>query len=181
MPSQTRRLSSRKRSAATRIQKTFRKKHAIKRANIFKSIRQNSECAICHESLTRNVRILDCGHRFHKKCIEESLRAGYNKCPLCRKVISNGRYSHPVSTPNIGYNQTPLNRDRANAINNRIVASRVYDITRSRVQDYNQVNAHRLEEDVIHSPRFIRLVINNVNARQALERAEQTVINHTTS
>jgi len=180
MPSQTRRSSSRKRSAATRIQRTIRRKQATKRANTFKNIRQNSECAICHELLTTKVRTLECGHRFHKECIEQSLRAGYNSCPLCRKVISSARHSQPVSRPVISYNQTPFNRDRANAINNRIVANRVYEHTRARIYEYNMANSRRPHPDVESSPTFRRLLLNDVRARQALARAEEYVIRHST-
>jgi len=183
MPSQTRRSSSRKRSAATRIQRTIRRKQATKRANTFKNIRQNSECAICHELLTTKVRTLECGHRFHKECIEQSLRAGYNSCPLCRTHISSDivrsrQLVIPVSRPVVSYNQTPFNRDLANAINNRIVANRVREHTRARIYEYNMANTHRTHADVESSPTFRRLFLNDVRARQALARAEEYVIRH---
>lgn len=177
MPSQTRRLSSRQRSAARRIQKTFRRKHAIKRGNTPKSIRQNTEyetteCAICHEPLTTNVRVLKCGHKFHTQCVETLLRYGHNRCPFCRAVISN---AIPVSIPTIIYNQRPINRPRANAINNRLVATRVYDNTRRYISDYYRTNTHRTNEDLESSPTFIRLLVADIRARQALARAEETV------
>ena len=90
MPSRTRSSSTRrKRSAATRIQRTLRGKHGRKRAKKFRSIKRNNaiienECPICNEQLMEGVSVLRCGHRFHNECIENALHAGYNNCPLCR-------------------------------------------------------------------------------------------------
>ena len=123
MPSRSRSSSTRrKRSAATRIQKTLRGKHDRKRAKILRkersaatriqtrvrgkqtrknlspkteiileriktNIELSKQCPICNESLTQDIRVLRCGHRFHNECIENALHAGYNNCPLCRTPI----------------------------------------------------------------------------------------------
>ena len=123
MPSRSRSSSTRrKRSAATRIQKTLRGKQSRKRAIILRkersaatriqrrvrgkqtrkklspktdiileriktNIELSKQCPICSEQLIEGVRVLRCGHRFHNDCIEDSLRAGYNNCPLCRTPI----------------------------------------------------------------------------------------------
>jgi len=123
---------------------------------------------------------LECGHEFHKECIQKSLSAYYNSCPLCRTPISSAsaRARHlviPVSRPTISYNQTPFNRDRANAINNRLVARRVYENTRARIHEYNMVNAHRPHADVESSPTFRKVFKDEVRAWQALARAEESV------
>ena len=45
------------------------------------------ECSICFEDIYReNIFVTDCGHNFHKDCIEEALRLKSN-CPNCRNVI----------------------------------------------------------------------------------------------
>ena len=123
MPSRSRSSSTRrKRSAATRIQKTLRGKQSRKRAIILRkersaatriqtrvrgkqtrkklspktdiileriktNIELSKQCPICSEQLIEGVIVLRCGHRFHNECIEDSLRAGYNNCPLCRTPI----------------------------------------------------------------------------------------------
>ena len=95
MPSRSRSRSSstrRKKSAATRIQKTLRGKHGRIRAKKFRSIQRDNaikdnECPICSEPLTQDVRVLRCGHRFHNECIENGLRAGITRCALCRTPI----------------------------------------------------------------------------------------------
>ena len=119
MPSPRRISSSRKKSAATRIQKRVRGKQTRKRHSrsikqIYANLEKTNECAICHELLTTKVRTLECGHRFHKECIEQSLRAGFNSCPLCRTHISSDivrsrQLVIPVSRPVVSYNQTPFN------------------------------------------------------------------------
>lgn len=119
---------------------------------------------------TEPITKLECGHEFHKECIEKSLGAGFNSCPLCRTHISTDivrsrQLVIPVSRPAISYNQTPFNRDRANAINNRIVANRVREHTRARIHEYNMANSRRPHADVESSPTFRRLFLNDVRAR----------------
>jgi hypothetical protein len=47
---------------------------------------EQSECSICLESLNQNIKVLECEHVFHIKCI--SLATEYrDKCPLCRHKI----------------------------------------------------------------------------------------------
>lgn len=42
-----------------------------------------SSCEICHEVFkSKNMRVLKCGHRFHKGCIKQWLK-GQNTCPTC--------------------------------------------------------------------------------------------------
>ena len=91
MLSRSRSSSTRKRSAAIRIQKTLRGKHGRKRAKKFRSIKRNNaikenECPICNEQLIEGVNVLRCGHRFHNECIESWITS-HNSCPLCRTPI----------------------------------------------------------------------------------------------
>ena len=107
MPSQRRSSSTRrKKSAATRIQKTLRGKHGRKRAKKFRSIKRNNaiienECPICNEQLIDGVNVLSCGHRFHNECIESWLTS-HNSCPLCRRpIVEEGELTIPM----MDYNQ----------------------------------------------------------------------------
>ena len=52
---------------------------------------QNSECAICYQNLGKIHRVLQCGHRFHHKCIKacETSNAKIHKCPYCRQEYEN--------------------------------------------------------------------------------------------
>ena len=92
MPSRSRSSSTRKKkSAATRIQKTLRGKQGRKRAKKFRSIQRNNaikanECSICHEQLMQDVIVLPCSHRFHNECIEPWI-ISHNSCPICRAPI----------------------------------------------------------------------------------------------
>lgn len=47
------------------------------------------ECVICQEELlvSDDIRTLDCGHSFHKKCIDAWRRVN-NNCPTCRDNLS---------------------------------------------------------------------------------------------
>jgi hypothetical protein len=107
MPSQTRRLSSRERSAAKKIQTKFRnrKTKMQQRTNASRKIQSrvrgkqtrtkliNNNCSICLEPMIHNVSIaLPCGHKFHSNCIRRSLTATRGTCPLCRTVVTNIPY-----------------------------------------------------------------------------------------
>jgi len=99
MPSPTRRSSSRKRSAATRIQtrarakiqgRRTRKQHARSIEQMYRNLELANQCAICHESMINNGPItkLGCTHTFHSECIQRSLRSGLANCPLCRTPMT---------------------------------------------------------------------------------------------
>jgi len=58
----------------------------------------DNNCPVCLESLdpidkTNPVAtLLPCGHRFHTKCIKDSLPGTRGECPLCRTGVSNIPY-----------------------------------------------------------------------------------------
>ena len=47
------------------------------------------DCGVClDEYLCREgIRKLDCGHAFHKKCIDKWFISGSRTCPMCRYVV----------------------------------------------------------------------------------------------
>jgi len=112
MPSQTRRSSRLRSSAAKKIQKRFRSRKRL-RSKASRKIQSRvrgkqtrkvinrekntvltiNDCPICLEPLTNNVRIaLPCGHRFHEECIKRSLTSTGGRCPKCRAVVTNINY-----------------------------------------------------------------------------------------
>ena len=109
MLSQTRNSSRIRSSAAKKIQTRFKtRKRQRQRSKASRKIQasvrgkqtrkvinrgKNTDCSICFEPLTRDVRIaLPCGHRFHKDCIRQSLTSTQGKCPNCRTVVTNIPY-----------------------------------------------------------------------------------------
>jgi len=129
MPSQTRRSSRLKSSAAKKIQKHFRSKKRkiqIQRqrssatrkiqlrarakiqgnkartliARVRDSKATDNNCSICLEPMSNNVATaLPCGHRFHKHCIVNWLSRSQGKCSLCRSVVTNIPYTQPQPQP----------------------------------------------------------------------------------
>ena len=113
MPSPTRRTSSRKRSAATRIQKRVRGKQTRKQVTKLKATRRiqsrvrgnttrklitrirsnmlvDNDCSICLEPMTEKVAtLLPCGHRFHSECIKNWMTSRKKKCPNCKRRVTN--------------------------------------------------------------------------------------------
>ena len=52
----------------------------------YSKIYQLDKCAICHEDLFDKLKMLRCGHEYHKQCIDNwTIRN--NKCPICRKIV----------------------------------------------------------------------------------------------
>lgn len=56
---------------------------------------QDIECCICCENVKKNeyIRELNCGHTFHKKCIDKWLISSMKEkenvsCPMCRTTIN---------------------------------------------------------------------------------------------
>ena len=88
---QTRKQQAKKLSATRRIQSRVRGKQTRKVINREKNTMSTvHDCPICFEPLTTDVRIaLPCGHRFHKDCIRQSLTSTRGKCPNCRRVVTN--------------------------------------------------------------------------------------------
>jgi hypothetical protein len=53
-----------------------------------KQLESKPECSVCLEDCdtTRKCRVLNCGHFFHKVCIDKWVR-GESSCPMCRRKI----------------------------------------------------------------------------------------------
>lgn len=48
----------------------------------------NEDCSICLDKFNVGFykRILECGHSFHKKCVDKWLKT-HTTCPICRKDV----------------------------------------------------------------------------------------------
>ena len=48
----------------------------------------DEECPCCLDPLPKKgqyfARIPGCGHRFHRRCVNQLRRAGHTQCPMCR-------------------------------------------------------------------------------------------------
>jgi Ring finger domain len=72
--------------------KDYRKKK-IKDLGKYKKIKEieglEDPCPICMDNFCcgEYQRTLECGHMFHKKCIDKWFKKDKNDCPMCRKTI----------------------------------------------------------------------------------------------
>jgi len=180
MPSPTRSSSSRKRSAATRIQKRVRGKQTRKRHSrtikqIYANLEITNECAICHDSMINNgaTTKLGCTHKFHTECLQRSLRSGHASCPECRTVIPNNEYAH-LANPTMTYEQALVARNQA--LEERRLATQAVNNARSRTKNYEQSNRNRRLRGV-NSPTYIRLLQVEEDADAALNTARERVTN----
>ena len=180
MPSPTRRSSSRKRSAATRIQKRVRGKqtrrlHARSIDQIYANLEKTNECAICHEPMAKNEAItkLGCTHRYHTGCLETSMRSGHANCALCRRAIPNNPYAH-LAVPNITYEEALVARNQA--LQERRNATQAYNDATQDLHNYEQSN-RSLRLTGIPSATYNRLVRNQERLGDELRQARQRVTN----
>jgi hypothetical protein len=138
MPSQRRSSSRLRSSAAKKIQKHFRSRKRLrskasrkiqsrarakiqgnktrKLINRVKTIMQtDNTCPICFEPMTEKVAtLLPCGHRFHTKCIKDSMPSTRGECPLCRTGIVNIPYVQP-GRANRTFGNVPLSQQQPQA------------------------------------------------------------------
>ncbi|KAL1834157.1 hypothetical protein ACET3Z_003808 [Daucus carota] len=54
-------------------------------------IRKDVQCPICLGIIRKTRTIMDCLHRFCKKCIDKSFRLGNHECPSCRRHCASRR------------------------------------------------------------------------------------------
>ena len=53
-------------------------------------IENNRLCSICIQPILSNMNcVLNCGHTFHKECIDQLINSNNFKCPLCRTQIKS--------------------------------------------------------------------------------------------
>jgi hypothetical protein len=54
--------------------------------DLYKKAKEKVECAICLERISSDdLKTGKCGHNFHQACVDEWMKEGNKKCPLCRK------------------------------------------------------------------------------------------------
>ena len=70
------------------------KRKQIKTIGKSKKVKSESDicretCPICIDDFKPNelYRNLNCGHQFHKKCIDRWFRKDHSDCPMCRKQV----------------------------------------------------------------------------------------------
>ncbi|TKY59239.1 putative E3 ubiquitin-protein ligase RING1a [Spatholobus suberectus] len=54
-------------------------------------IRKEFECPICLGIIRKTRTVMECLHRFCRKCIDKAMRLGKNECPACRKHCASRR------------------------------------------------------------------------------------------
>jgi hypothetical protein len=175
MPSPTRSSSSRKRSAATRIQtrarakiqgQRTRKQHARSIEQIYRNLEIANQCAICHESMINNGPItkLGCTHTFHSKCVKDILRRGYTTCPMCRT---------PMTITEIQSLQSPRQQEQPATSQRRQQRQRLIELMEQSEQEWEQRQRQQLRQALYNREHYsneltrlnreLRLVANDID------------------
>jgi len=135
--------------------------------NVFAScsheIGSTEECPICLETLygrgTGVVRLKACSHRFHASCIKDALTAA-NKCPMCRKRVSEARGKCPSGTMCIAVISGPCSGFEQD---DSIVVE--YNITSG-----DQMSYHANPGLPFHGTRRVAYLPDNQEGKRLLER-----------
>ena len=146
------------------------------------------ECAICMEKLKKtNVCTTACGHMFCLDCIF-TVKERNNKCPLCRKQLSNKispilPISTHISSSNIAY-QSPIPSSRARSpqpIPIRNVAD-IHDVYLSGLLDSENLQNEEIliNRSLINDIEWNEIIINETIANNNETFIESIVNNITT-
>ena len=86
--------------------------------NTYSRANQQSDCSICLEAATGDIRQLDCGHRFHTRCYNTWARQcnGQVTCPNCRAPTTdeNGdRRDDPFNFAHVYHTRVPYGMQRS--------------------------------------------------------------------
>jgi hypothetical protein len=119
------------------------------------------------------ITYLPCGHRFHTKCIQRSLRAGIATCPLCRSVIPNNDYAH-LANPTMTYEEALDARNRAQE--ERRLARQAYNNAVTRTNEYERSNRNRNRRlRGVNSPTYVRLLQAEETADAEVRHAQANI------
>lgn len=113
--------------------------------------RTQETCSICLDTID-NLFVTNCGHYFHKHCIDRWLNTNDN-CPLCRTInISVEEVYNYTYTEEINNNNNTNNTNNTNNINNINCINHIHDT----VALYNYLN-NLLSNIRIDDTQFSRL------------------------
>ena len=75
---------------------------------------KSHECSICFEEVKKNQVTLNCGHVFHKKCLQPWIKQKIcnnenPSCPTCRDIIYNKSHKERYIVYNISYDSDDHN------------------------------------------------------------------------
>ena len=109
--SKSKSLSKSKSKSKSNSYTRFRRKRAAKTLQrTFRKALNQGICAICVGSIfnTTNMKTLNCGHKFHKNCIDRWFKVN-NICPTCSRVQPINTTTYPnTSVRDRTYGNTPL-------------------------------------------------------------------------
>jgi hypothetical protein len=67
------------------------------------------ECVICQDDETEPLdETLECGHKFHRKCLDKWKNKGKKTCPTCRFEFEKQFYRITLSIEPIGFSNTTV-------------------------------------------------------------------------
>ena len=74
-------------------------------------------CSVCFASMNEtNSRVLDCGHKFHTRCLDRWKRRSHT-CPMCRTPFDQPRYRVRITIEPEGTNMEMITSNISNIVN----------------------------------------------------------------
>ena len=70
--------------------KIIMKDEDFENIEVIDNLQSEEKCSICLDNMENEILKLNCGHFLHKECGKEWLCRCSNKCPICKKELSEG-------------------------------------------------------------------------------------------
>ena len=94
----------------------------------------------------RTSRAINCGHRFHKSCLEKWKRQGKRTCPVCRRYFDCSRFKVTLSVVDLDRMQTLTSNLNPDIVNSLIHSSNINFDTVSTDMIFSIDNMEELEQ-----------------------------------
>jgi hypothetical protein len=136
---------------------------------------KDNECPICLDEMTDDGAntTLNCGHKFHNICLENMIRHGHNRCPLCRTATSD-HLKQRQEIIELEERITSL-RDRLNNPNRNMRLNNAMQIQRIAARYEEEAQRH-YNEAYLQFTTYIRLHGIDVNIPMYIELSNMRTI-----
>ena len=130
---------------------TVRKKKKTRKRRVKKQYEtEDHDCSICFEDCKKKGCELECGHRFHTKCIFKWLSKN-DTCPLCRGEVKELKRGRKLKLPgmsvvlpicmllNESINTEPLTKEEYSQAFYMMFKSRIDRMSRTQYEDFLEI------------------------------------------
>ena len=126
------------------------------------------ECPICLEPISKNEKILQCNHAFHKSCVDTWLQR-HDTCPMCRSLINyiEGKIKRKIYKISVNNSQIVFENDNITTI--------LYLVNVKTIK-YNRWNTIRIYKRDLHDNSIVEIKIKTKKAMNLFNEIKSKMI-----